>query len=315
MIIATHSGKFHADDIWGVAALMLLFPDSELVRSRDEAVIARADFAVDVGGEWNPQAGRFDHHQKGFRGARPSGVVYASAGLVWKQQGPACVSRIAQQVPGFAVTAEQARHIAEAIDTDLVQYLDMSDTGAARSAPGGYGLSAVISGFNPNWLDEQQAGDAAAIEALRMARFRMALGFMKDIIVNAVKYRIGGLTAVQRVRQATVLENGLLLLIDNASLPWASVVRNEMPGVLFVISHSISEDRYMLHAVPSNPETFEARRDLPAAWAGLRDAELAAVTGVPDAQFCHNGLFIAAAKSYEGALQMARLALAEPVQA
>jgi uncharacterized UPF0160 family protein len=87
-----------------------------------------------------------------------------------------------------------------------------------------------------------------------------------------------------------------------------------MPGVLFVISHSISEERYMLHAVPSNPETFEARRDLPAAWAGLRDADLAAVTGVPDAQFCHNGLFIAAAKSYEGALQMARLALAEPAQ-
>lgn len=314
MIIATHSGKFHADDVWGVAALMLLFPDSELVRSRDESVIARADFAVDVGGDWNPQSGRFDHHQKGFKGARPSGVVYASAGLVWKQQGAACVSRVAQQVPGFSVTAEQARHIADAIDTDLVQYLDMSDTGASRVAPGGYGLSAVVSGFNPNWLDEQQAGDGAAIDALRMARFRTALSFMTDIIINAIKYRIGGLTAVQRVRQAQVLENGLLLLIDNASLPWASVVRNEMPDVLFVISHNLSEDRYMLHAVPSNPETFEARRDLPAAWAGLRGDEMAAVTGVPDAQFCHNGLFIAAAKSYEGALQLARLALAEPAQ-
>ncbi|WP_151445718.1 MYG1 family protein [Lacisediminimonas profundi] len=310
MIIVTHSGKFHADDVWGVAVLDLLFPFSELVRTRDQALIEGADFAVDVGGEWDPQAGRFDHHQKGFRGARPSGVVYASAGLVWKQHGPACVACVAAGMPGFVVAPEQARQIAEAIDGDLVQYLDMSDTGAARNAPGGYGLSAVISGFNTSWIDEQQAGNGAAVEALRMGRFRIALEFMKEIIVNAVKYRIGGLMAVQRVRRATVLEQGRLLYLDNASLPWASVVRNEMPAVLFVISYNSIEQRHMLHTVPANPDTFEARRDLPAAWAGLRDAELAAVTGVPDAQFCHNGRFIAAAKSYEGALQMARLALA-----
>jgi uncharacterized UPF0160 family protein len=32
---------------------------------------------------------------------------------------------------------------------------------------------------------------------------------------------------------------------------------------------------------------------------------------VPDAGFCHNGLFIAAAKSFEGILEMARQALRE----
>jgi uncharacterized UPF0160 family protein len=77
-----------------------------------------------------------------------------------------------------------------------------------------------------------------------------------------------------------------------------------------VISHNLGEQRYMLHTVPVSPETFEARADLPAAWAGLRDADLAAVTGVPDAGFCHNGRFIAAVKSYEGARVMARQALA-----
>jgi uncharacterized UPF0160 family protein len=84
-----------------------------------------------------------------------------------------------------------------------------------------------------------------------------------------------------------------------------------MPKVMFVISHSLAEQRYMLHTVPVSPESFDARADLPASWAGLRDAELAAVTGVPDARFCHNGRFIAAAKSYDGALAMAKLALHE----
>jgi uncharacterized UPF0160 family protein len=48
---------------------------------------------------------------------------------------------------------------------------------------------------------------------------------------------------------------------------------------------------------------------LPAAWAGLRDDALASVTGVADATFCHNGRFIAAVKSYQGARALASLAL------
>jgi uncharacterized UPF0160 family protein len=88
-------------------------------------------------------------------------------------------------------------------------------------------------------------------------------------------------------------------------------VRKEMPKVLFVISHNLAEQRFMIHTVPVSPESFDARADLPEAWAGLRDAELAAVTGVPDAGFCHNGRFIAAAKSFEGVLAMAKLALQE----
>jgi uncharacterized UPF0160 family protein len=82
-----------------------------------------------------------------------------------------------------------------------------------------------------------------------------------------------------------------------------------MPQVLFVISHSMAEQRYMLHTVPSAPETFDARKDLPRHWAGLQGEELAAATGVPDAVFCHNNLFIAACKSWDGVLTMARQAL------
>jgi uncharacterized UPF0160 family protein len=128
-------------------------------------------------------------------------------------------------------------------------------------------------------------------------------------MINAVKYRVGALLALAQVRQSEALEGGRVLFLKNSALPWTTVVRKEMPKVLFVISHSLSEQRYMLHTVPASPESFDARADLPEPWAGLRDAELAAVTGVPDATFCHNGRFIAAAKTYEGAYAMARLAL------
>jgi uncharacterized UPF0160 family protein len=311
VIIATHSGKFHADDVWAVMVLDQVFPGCELVRTRDSERIAAADFAVDVGGVWEPQSGRFDHHQKGFAGARQSGVLYASAGLVWREYGARCVARLAQQHVGYSLSDKDAQDIAYAIDADVVQYLDMSDTGTARNAPGGYGLSAVVSGFNLTWLDEQQAGSVAAAEDLRQRRFLRAMEFMADVLVNQVRYRVGSMLAASQVRQAQRLEGGRLLFLQNAALPWSSIVRKEMPEVLFVISYSIAENRHMLHTVPATAETFDARRDLPAAWAGLQGAELASVCGVADAVFCHNGRFIAAALSFEGALQMARLALAD----
>lgn len=309
MIIATHSGKFHADDAWAVAVLKVLFPDADIIRTRDPAAIEAADFAVDVGGIWEPATGRFDHHQKGFSGARQSGVPYASAGLVWREYGARCVAALALADSGHQLPDDKAREMAYSIDADVVQYLDLSDVGAAKSAPGGYGLSAVISGYNTNWLDEQRLGYGEAADAYRLAQFRRAMAVLTDVMLNAVRYRLGAMLALEQVRQGEVLEGGQVLFLKNGALPWGQVVRKEMPKVLFVISHNLAEQRHMLHTVSVSTESFEARADLPEAWAGLRDAELAAVTGVPDAGFCHNGRFIASAKSYVGIRAMAALAL------
>lgn len=309
MMIVTHSGKFHADDAWAVGVLKVLFPDAQVVRTRDPALVEAADFAVDVGGVWDPATGRFDHHQKGFAGARPTGVPYASAGLVWREYGARCVTALAAAHTGHSLPDDQAAEIAHAIDADIVQYLDLSDVGAAKNAPGGYGLSAVVSGFNPNWLDEQRLGYGAAADDYRHDQFMRAVAMLTDVIVNAVKSRVGAALATEQVRQAQVLEQGRVIFLENGALPWGRVVREEMPEVLFVISHNIAEQRHMIHTIPVSPDSFAARADLPESWAGLRDAQLAAVTGVPDAGFCHNGRFIASAKSYEGIRTMAALAL------
>ena len=309
MLIATHGGKFHADDAWAVAVLKVLFPDAAIIRTREQARIDAADFAIDVGGVWDPATGRFDHHQKEFNGARASGVPYASAGLVWRDFGARCVAALALQGTGETLSDETAQQIAYAIDVDIVQYLDLSDVGVAKNAPGSYGLSAVVSGFNPGWLDEQRLGYGEAVDAYRMGQFMRAVEFLTDIMGNAVRYRVGAMLAVTQVRQAEVLEGGKLLFLKNAALPWSSIVRKEMPKILFVISHSLTENRYILHTVSVDTESFDARADLPETWAGLREADLAAVTGVPDAVFCHTGRFIAAARSYDGIRTMARQAL------
>jgi uncharacterized UPF0160 family protein len=309
MVIVTHGGKFHADDAWAVATLKVLYPDAQVMRTRDPALIGQGDFAIDVGGVWDPASGRFDHHQKGFDVARQTGVPYAAAGLVWREYGARCVRALALAQTGQRLGDDAAQQIAYAVDADIVQYLDLSDVGAAKNAPGGYGLSAIISGYNLSWLDEERVGYGEAAESLRLEQFMRAVAVLTDIMANAVKYRIGALLALEQVRQGQVLEGGRLLFLKNAALPWSAVVRKEMPKVLFVISYSMGEQRYLMHTVSVSPDSFEARADLPRSWAGLRDAELAAVTGVPDATFCHNGRFIAAARSYEGIMAMAQQAL------
>ncbi|MDO8564969.1 MAG: MYG1 family protein, partial [bacterium] len=62
--IVTHEGKFHADDVFAVATLLLALQDeAEVRRTRDEEDVASADIAVDVGGIYDAEKNRFDHHQ------------------------------------------------------------------------------------------------------------------------------------------------------------------------------------------------------------------------------------------------------------
>ena len=87
MVIATHDGSFHADEVFAVAALGLWDATAEVVRTRDPEALANADLRVDVGFRDDARAGDFDHHQRGFDAARANGVRYASFGLVWREFG------------------------------------------------------------------------------------------------------------------------------------------------------------------------------------------------------------------------------------
>lgn len=60
-----------------------------------------------------------------------------------------------------------------------------------------------------------------------------------------------------------------------------------------------------------DPNSFDLRADLPAAWAGLTGAALEQASGVLGAKFCHNGRFIAAASSYEAIRAMADQAVTQ----
>lgn len=315
-LIATHGGTFHADEVFAVAVLATLFPDHRVIRTRDPREIAPADFVVDVGGTWDPLAGRFDHHQRGFEGTRSRvdaegrtvpGEGYASAGLVWREYGGAYVRKVAQS-QGHALDDAAAARIAQDVDSALVRYIDLVDTGADEVAPGVFGLSSQVSLLNTTWLEE--AGlDGAAVARLQLERFHDATALVQRVLRRFVLRAIGQGLAADQVRRAQRLLDGRVLFLAEGGMPWTRVVVEEMPDVLLVLAPDSDGGRFQLRTVPAALGSFRSRMDLPEAWSGLRDEQLAAVTGVPDATFCHLNLFIAVARSQAGALRLAELAL------
>ena len=290
MLVATHDGNFHADDAFAVATFGLVHPGHDLVRTRDAMVLAGADVRVDVGGRSDPVTGDHDHHQRGGAGERQNGIRYASFGLVWREHGA-----------GLAGGAEAA----QAIDERVVQGVDAHDTGQtiAESLVGdvrAMSVSGVIAALNPTWDEELEAGE-------QDARFAAAV----DLATQVLRRELAGgaaFTRAQALVRAAIdrAEDPRLIELDR-KLPWHEAVVTGAPEALYVAYPK--SDGWGLQAVPRALGRFENRKDLPAAWAGLTDGELQAVTQVPDAVFCHTGRFYAAAASRDGVRALARRAL------
>lgn len=295
-LICTHSGSFHADDALGVAMLMTLFPSAEVVRSRDPDVWAKADILVDVGGEHDVSRARFDHHQKGFNRKRPCGTPYAGAGLVWDAYGKDYVSLLVPEL-----TAAERDEVFCRVDALLVRHADAFDSGIEVGGPFEFGLAGIINGFNNTWAESDSDDD----------RFNLAWTVAGMALRNLTVAQAAQVRANSMVREAECLFDGRVLVLDRARLPYDEYVVNHMPRVLFAVYPESRGEQHQVRVIPQVIGQFKARADLPAAWAGLRDKELAATTGVADAVFCHNGRFIAGASSKEGALALAKLAIEE----
>ena len=291
MLVATHPGNFHADDVFAVAALGLALGELDVVRTRDAALTAGADVRVDVGGRSDPATGDFDHHQKGGAGERPNGVRYASFGLVWREHGP----RLAG-----------SQDAAGAIDERLVQGVDANDTGqsiskALISEVRPMTVSGLIAAMNPAWDEELAAGEEDA-------RFGEAVSLATGVLAR----ELAGSAAFQRARKLVweaINRAGDPRVVElERNMPWREGIVTQAPEALLVVYPKT--DGWGLQAVPRALGGFGNRLDLPAAWAGLSGAELAAVTGVEDAVFAHTARFYASAGSREGIMALVALALA-----
>ena len=285
-LLVTHNGTFHADDIFATATLSIMLDGNiKVVRTRDTAIIAKADFVYDVGGEYNPDQNIFDHHQKGGAGTRDNGIPYAAFGLVWKKYG--------EQICGSKIIADQ-------LDKRLVQPIDANDNGINLFTVDGeiapYIIQDLFFLFRPSWKEDQDF-DSAFNEVVKIA----------IVIINReIKKMSDNLEAENFAQDSYNKSTNKEIIVIDGPYPWHEVLGSH-PEPLYAVFPKI--DTWRVECVRKEKYSFENRKPLPLEWAGLRDEKLVEITGVPDATFCHNGRFMAVSKTKEGALALANKAL------
>lgn len=92
LVIATHDGRQHADEILACWFFHVLHGgEIQIVRTSDAAQLAHADVRLDCGGIYDPANGWIDHHGNLPNLPEPHPArasTFATAGLVWRLYGP-----------------------------------------------------------------------------------------------------------------------------------------------------------------------------------------------------------------------------------
>jgi uncharacterized UPF0160 family protein len=330
-VIGTHSGTFQADEAMGVFLLQQL-PDyrrSQVVRSRDLAVLDPLDVVIDVGGVYDDSKLRYDHHQRGYderfdegkKGSTEGRCTKLSAsGLVYRHYGKQILKEFYPDLSDSLVDLAYGK-----IYDRLLEALDAIDTGVEMAPEGvelvyrdSTGLSARVGRLNPRWNEVDDEGEKPSLDA----RFALAVELCgQDFVSVMTKVVESDMPARKFVEEALLKRqetdaSGEILCFSFGGLPWRDhlyeleKIHAVDPLIKFVLYQDVS-GMWRVQAVTVEGRGFENRRSLPQAWRGVRDDNLAAVTKIPGSRFCHAAGFIGGADSYEGALAMAKTALTE----
>lgn len=302
--LVTHSGKFHADDVFAAATMRKLAPMAPVERTREperleEVVRDERCVVFDVGDHFEPARNNFDHHQRGFDRAREeNGIPYAAFGLVWETYGVACCRAV---LDGEELAEDAIAQIARRVEVSLVWAIDAADCGVLSQRGHLKGdeevsvmisnLSHVISLYNPRGRQPAHVYDRAFEQVLDMAQTVLTAS------IEAARDYVAARAVV------AAADDGSPVLVLDEFVPWQAHAGDHLR---FVLSPALDGSGWMVETVQDD---YVPRCPLPEPWGGLREQELAAVCGVEDAIFCHRARFIAAARSLESARRMAALAL------
>ncbi len=275
MLLITHNGIFHGDEVMATAILLTMYPGAEVRRVytvSEEDIANESNIIYDIG------YGELDHHQPGGNGVHEDGTPYAACGLVWRRYGMELCKQFHSNNPGM---------VFDTIERELIIGIDAHDNGSREGTE--CTVSAVIKSFNPSWKEDPSTADTA---------FMTAVEFATTVFKQILKKAVDKADAVSVVAEAEAkAENGLLIM--DRFVPWQQVITRD--DLRFVVFPSL-RGGYNIQQVPGNPA-------FPEAWRGLTGSSLVEASGVSGSTFCHQAGFIASATTLDAAIQLAMAAM------
>ena len=273
----THSGKFHADDVFSAALLLYLNP--EIMIKRGNRVPEDFDGIVfDIG------RGQYDHHQKDSR-IRENGIPYAAFGLLWEELGADILGE----------------DLAQRFDEAFVQPLDNNDNTGEKNE-----LATLIGNFNPTW-DAEGSNDEAFFQAVSVAGMILENKFERFRGNERADKRVEEIYAhhEQAVHDREKHRDDARILILPEFVPCQKFLSET--EIAFVIFPS-NRGGYCIQ--PQKKEySMNYKCSFPVEWLGLENEELVVATGLKSAGFCHKGGFLMTTGELADAVQACHISM------
>lgn len=324
MIVATHNGSFHADELIGCMILSFLYPDMQIIRTRDQEKLDSADLVLDVGGKFDLER-TFDHHPSEFTLARDNKAKFASAGLIWDKYGKDVLRLLSNQknLLSNLPNNEQELIIEKAfkyIDSRIMTYLDLVDNGQLDS----YLMEKSRAKENEERLDtfnllnefhntvpsvsyliafqntpdcKEQEQNQIFIETLNSFKF-----LFKNLFTKVV-YQ-----AREEEKVLQIYDGSEILMLDER-LPWLNAVENnfEIFNNCKLVIYPDSKKGWRIQSLPlSLASRFINRLPAPESWRGKEDQELNKLAKISSGTFVHKTGFTGGALTKDDILIMAQ---------
>lgn len=313
------------------------YASSQLIRTRDPAKLATCHTVVDVGGEYDPAANRYDHHQRTFNDTFPGhGTKLSSAGLVYMHFGKAIIA----QHMGLSAGHGDVQTLYEKLYADFIESLDAHDNGISvydpeaiataglqkRFRDGGITLGSIVGDMNNSYPKEEPNED----DSFAQASTFIGECFSRKLYLASTSWLPARDTVSKAYKSRfDVHPSGKIILLPKSGIPWKEHLYTLEPkdagpaettdGLVNYVLYPDSaapDANWRVQCVPVHDASFESRKSLPDTWRGLRDSELDAVLlreaenkeaeTVPNgAVFVHASGFIGGHKTKAGALAMA----------
>lgn len=292
MKLITHSGTFHLDEVLSTSILKLIYPQAELIRTRDMTIIAQGDIVYDVGRIFDPLTKRFDHHQRGFSETftPKHTILLSSAGLIYKYFHKELFALFQ-----FDESEEYFHEMYLNVYDEYFLGVDGMDNGFKHEQT--YfvrSLQDLVSNFNSyNENDDnlQYSNFFRAVEliTLDLTNFlRKKVNFYK----NELKYLI------ELIKQSEEI------IITKKFINKSKVVEYETQfnkDIKYII---LNNEEKRIYAVPKDKRSFESKIPLKREWRGLAGDELKKVSGIKSINFVHSSGFTGGCSTLEDAIRM-----------
>ncbi len=301
--LLTHSGQFHADDIFSTALLNLYFKKKEpntkvkCKRSIKKEDIDKADIVYDIGLIYNPKKLRFDHHQNDTGLIRSNGIPYAAFGLLFKHFGHELISLISGE-KNKKVLAE----IFDIVEKKLIQHIDAMDNGTSTYKQLFKGVDIItIDNYFRMYKFVAGSDDMKKIDK----NFFELVKFSEPILENIINY------ATERQKEKALGQKAYNKAKDKRIIicdRFYSYNFNEFPEPLIVVYPDL-RNNWSAKNVQTGEDMYDARFYFPESWRGLVDEDLERACGVKGAKFCHTSGFLCVNETKEGSMEMVMLAM------